>query len=112
MWMCLLAQAISPGERIEALNKHFSSRTGADGWHVLYATLIIAVLLCAVLVLLHRVQQAKEQREERARDQARRARTAAAQQPGRQSLRTLSLIKKRRAAGQSTTPTPAGGPRR
>jgi hypothetical protein len=107
MWTYLLAQTLTSGERIEAVHGHFSSRTGADGLQVLYATLIVAVLLCVVLVLLNRVQQAKEQREERARDQARRARTAAFQQPGQQSLSTASLIEKRQAA----TPAPTAARR-
>ena len=107
----LLAQVLSPGERIEALHGHFSTRTGWDGLQVVYVTAIIAVVLCAVLLLLSRIQRAKAQREERARDQRRRARTVRPEAQTQVS-RNLTLIQKRQAERRAATRTPVAGPRR
>lgn len=107
----LLAQALSPGERIEALHGHFSTRSTWDSLQVIYVTAIIAVVLCAVLLLLNRVQRAKAQREERARDQRRRAQTARPEAQTQVS-RNLTLIQKRQAERRTTTRTPVAGPRR
>lgn len=110
MWVHLLAQTMSPGERIGALHDHFASRTTADGLQVLYTTLIVAVLLCAVLVLLHRIQQANERRRERAREEARQARTSAAQLPrtsgGLPTASHVPPIDKRPASRQSVATHP------
>ena len=107
----LLAQALSPGERIEALHGHFSTRSTWDSFQVVYATAIIAVVLCAALLLLSRIQRARAQREERARDQRRRARTARPE-PQTQVSRNLTLIQKRQAERQADARTSPAGLRR
>ena len=107
----LLAQALSPGERIEALHGHFSTRSAWEGLQVVYVTAIIAVVLCAALLLLSRVQRAKAQREERARDKRRRARTARPE-PQTQVSRNLTLIQRRQAERRAAGRTPVAGPRR
>ncbi len=96
----LLAQTLSPGQRIDALHGHFSNRTGWEGLQVVYVTAIIAVVLCGILLLMGRIQRARQEREERARDQIRQARSAQFE-PRTRASRSLTLIQQRQAERQT-----------
>jgi len=93
----LLAQLLGPGDRIDAVHTHFDSRSSSDGLSVMFTTLALALLLCAVLVLLHRVQRARQRREEQAGAERRRDLTASPTQK-LQMTQTMSLLKKQPTA--------------
>ena len=89
----LLAQLLGPGDRIDAVHTHFDSRSSSDGLGVMFTTLALALLLCGVLVLLHRVQRGKQRREEQAGAERRRNLTASPTQR-LQMTQTMSLLKR------------------
>jgi hypothetical protein len=111
MLVQLLAQTMSPGQRIDAVHGHFAGRSGGEGLTVLYATLIIAVLLAGLLLIVHRIQRAKADREERARDELRKARTSQSGRPG-QASRKLTLIQTPQSGSEVATRAPVTGARR
>ncbi|MHC4063892.1 MAG: hypothetical protein ACYSUI_05255 [Planctomycetota bacterium] len=92
----LLAQAVGPGDRIDAVHTHFSGRSSSDGLNVFLTTLALAVVLSGVLLLLSRVQRAKQRREERAQDQRRHDLVASHRQSA-QPTPEMTLLKKRPA---------------
>jgi len=95
----LLAQLGTPGEKLDAVHTHFARKTPSDGLSVIFATLIIAVLLSGVLLLLNRVQQAKQQREDQTRARRRRELTVA-HRPSTQPTSSMTLLRQH--------PTPRG----
>ncbi len=76
MFLPLLAQMVGPDERVGAVHKHFAGRSAADGLQVIVTVALVAVLLCGVLLLLHRVEQHKQRRKEEERAERRREMTA------------------------------------
>ena len=76
----LIAQFISPDQRVGAVHEHFAERSSVDGLQIVVVTLIIAVLLCGMLLLLNRIQQQKQRRQEAERSQRLRELTAPRQE--------------------------------
>jgi hypothetical protein len=106
----LLAQTMSPGQRIDAVHGHFANRSGLEGLTVLYATLIVAVLLAGLLLIVHRIQRVKADRDERTREELRKARTSQSNRPGRAS-RELTLLQTPRPGNEVATREPVTGAR-
>ena len=102
----LIAQITSVGDRIDAVHKYFDSRQDSDGLNVVFGALVIAVVLCGVLIVLHRIQVAGRRREDRARAKRRESLSTHAR-PAAQVSRELTLIQKRQAARRT-----AASPRR
>lgn len=76
MLLPLLAQLVGPSERVGAVHKHFAGRSSAEGLQVIVAVALMSVLLCGVLLLLHRVEQQKQRLKEEKRARRRRELTA------------------------------------
>ena len=91
----LIAQTISPGERLDAVHKYFEEQGQSQGLGVLWGGLLFALGLCAVLMVLNRIQLSGRRREEAARDRQRAARKQTAN-PTVQTTRTMSLLQKQR----------------
>ena len=94
MTTTLIAQFISPTERVGAVHKHFAGRDSGDGLQIIFVTLIGAVVLCGLLLVLSRIQQRKQRRRQAEHDQHRRELTAPRQQ-------FMTLGQKRTSAGRT-----------
>ena len=75
----VLGQAVTPRDRLSAVHRYFDSREGSHTLGVVFGALILAVLLCGLLLLVHRVQIRKQQRAAEARAKRRQSMTRAAQ---------------------------------
>ncbi len=71
MFRTILAQAVNPAQRLNAVHEHFMQRSTSDGMRVIFVTLVVAVGLCAVLLLMGRFERARQLREEKAQAQRR-----------------------------------------
>ena len=80
MTATLIAQFISPSERVGAVHEHFAGRDSGDGLQIVFLTVVGAVLLCGLLLLLSRIQRHKQRRRQAEQDQHRRELTAPRQQ--------------------------------
>ncbi|HUU81949.1 MAG TPA: hypothetical protein VM243_00470 [Phycisphaerae bacterium] len=72
----ILAQFISPDERVGAVHEHFAERTSADGVQTVIVALIIAVVLCGLLLVVNRIQQRNQRRREAEQEKRRQELTA------------------------------------
>jgi hypothetical protein len=57
MFSKLLAQGLSGGERYDAVHEHFATRSYEEALQVILVALLVAIGLCAILLLSYRTQE-------------------------------------------------------
>ena len=107
----LIAQITTVGDRIDAVHKYFDSRQDSDGLNVVLGALMIAMVLCGLLTVLHRIQLAGRRREDRARAK-RRESLSDKLRPAARISRDLTLIQKQQTARRTAARGPVAGARR